>query len=90
MIFLKKETSIFEQIKTMVKSRPIPSAASSVFVVAKAGHVPKIDTKSGFSVRIPFKKFFLTLPFSLLIYLLQNSEAVAFASFTISLTSFAP
>ena len=58
MIFLNKETRTLEQIKTIIKSRPMPIAASTVLVVAKAGHVPRIDTNNGFSAIKPFKKFF--------------------------------
>ena len=47
-----------EQIKTMVNKIPIPKAASTVLVVAKAGQVPRMDTKRGFSLMIPLRKFF--------------------------------
>ena len=57
--FLNKETSKLEQTKTTVKRIPIPIAASIDFVVAKAGHVPRIDTNNGFSMIMPLRKFFL-------------------------------
>ena len=66
-IFLNKETKTLEQIKTKVKSKPIPIAASIDLVVAKAGHVPRIETNNGFSAIMPFRKFFLVKPFSLAI-----------------------
>ena len=52
------ETTAFEQIKTAVAARPIPTALVTEFDIASVGQVPRIRTNTGFSLRRPVIKIF--------------------------------
>jgi hypothetical protein len=51
--FFSKEMTAFEQIKTKVVHKPIPIPFMADVVVPKVGHIPRTNTKVGFSFRIP-------------------------------------
>ena len=53
--------TILEQRRTIVAAAPIPSALITLVEVASVGHVPKIRTRTGFSLIRPLVKFFKVL-----------------------------
>ncbi len=54
--FFKSEIKRFEKTNTKVVAAPIPIPLKAEVVTAKAGQVPKTNTKDGFSLKIPFIK----------------------------------
>jgi hypothetical protein len=47
------EIAIFERMSTAIVATPIPIPLMAVDVTPSVGHIPKISTKVGFSLRIP-------------------------------------
>ena len=65
-IFLIKEITIFEHIKTTAVESPIPSPFIAELVTASVGHIPITCTKVGFSSMIPFLNIFAEFIFYIL------------------------
>lgn len=55
---LTNETTMFDITKTNAVASPIPSPLIAEDVTPKVGHIPSNNTKTGFSFRNPFEKFF--------------------------------
>jgi hypothetical protein len=51
--FLMSDIAMFERISTAIVATPIPIPLMAVEVTPSVGHIPKISTKVGFSLRIP-------------------------------------
>ena len=54
---LIREMMMLDNTKTKVKATPIPNAPNKVDVTPSTGHIPRINTKTGFSENIPLRKF---------------------------------
>ena len=52
-IFLRREITTLEQIRTIIAARPIDAAWNTDLVVARVGPVPRMRMRTGFSVMIP-------------------------------------
>ncbi len=52
-MFHNNEIKTFKPIKVKITNNPIPIADSNDLVVARVGHIPRSDTKTGFSLIMP-------------------------------------
>lgn len=70
---------MFEQRSTIVAAAPIPKALETLVEVAKVGQVPKIRTRTGFSLIMPLIKFCHLLNYSASFAVLNAVKASAMA-----------
>ena len=60
-IFLIQEITKLVQISTAIVASPMERPLMALVVVAKVGHIPRSNTKVGFSLIIPFIKILILL-----------------------------
>ena len=54
MMFLSSEMTMLEQMSTTVAAMPMPMPLTAIVVTASVGQVPRMRTRVGFSLRMPF------------------------------------
>ena len=56
------QIKILAHTRTAMVESPIPRPFTAAVVTASVGHIPRNNTKVGFSFRIPFKNIFFIIP----------------------------
>ena len=72
MMLRSREMNTLEHSSTASAARPIPTAPSTVPVVARVGQVPRMSTRTGFSFRMPFISTCILLSFLITWHLLPE------------------
>ena len=57
--FLINDITMFEQISTNIVAKPIDKPLMADVVVASVGHIPRSNTKQGFSLMMPLSNIFI-------------------------------